>query len=280
MKHMILLSAFVIALAALAGAPAQAQMSGWDIEGDVDGDGTVGPTDVQHVVNSALGLDERGPASVAQMRRQYVVASPRASLALKPGVTPDTAAECDTIGAVFNFPRRGGRMLVGLNAHVLFRFDRNTEGVWYEGASGLLGTALRVEYLQFDPDNPVDPTDSELEWTFIGRDGAEGLRTGPGIGTAAIGVPFIFPEVGDYLVRATVLTYAVPENEIPDDVAYCGAAGKRNRVLVHVKVIDGEPTQAQLEWAEEGHVGPVAEEFGLLWRHVLDEAVEPPAEEE
>jgi len=259
---------------------AQSAMSPWDIEGDVDGDGEVGPTDVQHVVNQALGLSDEGLAAVNRYRRQFIVASPRASLALKPGVSPDAVEACETIGAVYNFPRSNARMLIRTNTAVRFRFDKNTEGVWYEGACGLLRTVLRVAYIAIPEEGLADVEAEGLTWIPIGEDKAEGRGCGPALGTAAIVVPYTFTQSGDYLVRACVATYAVPENELATDVAFCGAARRVDNVYIHVRVIDATPNEEQLQWYNDGLAGPIQNEFGELWRHGTDDSVDVPDTEE
>jgi hypothetical protein len=276
MKASVKFSLIALALCALVALPVQAQgsMSPWDIEGDVDGDGVVGPTDVQHVVNQALGLSDEGPAAVNRNRRQFIVASPRASLALKPGGSADAAAACDTIGAAFNFPRQNCRMLVRTNTAVRFRFDKNTEGVWYEDACGLLSTALTVEYVAIPEEGIADPTDETLVWSLIGEDQAGNEGCGPAIGTAAIAVPYIVTQVGEYLVRATVVTRAVPQSELADGAEACGTDTDTSLVYIHVRVIDGVPTAEQLQWYSDGLAGPIQNEFGQLWRHGMDDSEE------
>ncbi len=271
-------SLIALALCALVALPVYAQgtIGAWDIEGDVDGDGQVGPTDVQHVVNQALGLEDEGPSAVLRHRRQFIVASPRASLALKPGVTPDTAQACDTIGAVFNFPRRNGRMLVKTDTVIRFRYDRNVEGVWYQGACGLLRSVLRVAYIPIPPEGVADVNAEDLTWIPIGADKAEGRGCGPALGTAAIVVPYAFAEPGDYLVRANIATFAVPDNELAADVEFCGAAARRNNVYIHVRVIDALPTEEDLRWYAEEIPGPIHREYGELWGHETDDSVEVP----
>jgi hypothetical protein len=272
-------SLIALALCAVMAMPCQAQgeMSPWDVEnGDLDGDGFVGPTDVQQVVNQALGMADEGPQAVNRNRRQFIVASPRASLALRPGVSPDQAEPCDTIGAVFNFPRRHGRMLVRTSTAVRFRYDKNVEGVWYDGACGLLRTRLVLDYTPIPADG-VDISDlSNVEWAPIGEDKAEGRGCGPAIGTASIVVPYTFAHAGDFLVRARMATYAVPEHELAADVAFCGAAAKRNVVYIHVRVIGATPTEEQLRWYEQELAGPIHHEYGDLWQHGVDDTVKVP----
>ena len=55
----------VLAVCALCSAPALAQddegLDLWDLEGDVDEDGVVSATDIQHVINRALDLPTSDP---------------------------------------------------------------------------------------------------------------------------------------------------------------------------------------------------------------------------
>lgn len=271
---------FAAALVALLALPvyAQGMMTPWDMDGDVDGDGMVGPTDVQQVVNQALGLSDEGPAAVNRLRRQFVVASPRASLALKPGITAEEAGACDTIGAAYNFPRQNARMLVKTGTTIYFRYDRNVEGVWYEGACGLLRTGLKLAWAPL-PEVTIQVFPPEVDWQEAGEDQAEGRTCGPKVGTAAIYVAHAFAEAGDYVVRANATTVAVPEGELSTDVARCGAAYKSDNVYIHVRVIDDLPTPEELQWFEGGMVDPIFAEFGSLMRHNIDETLVVPEEE-
>jgi hypothetical protein len=284
--------------------PTQAQdLSLWDLETDVDGDGMVGPTDIQHVVNSALGLNDQGENAINLPLRKYIVASPRAALALHPLLdATDEPVRCPAVGAVSNFPRRDSRMLVRQGTVIVFRYDRNVEGVWYDGACGLLRSNLEVEMRELRPPqgegmgeggDPAsgDPTqrvngvevdgagDEEVIWTPIGHDGAEARTCGPAIGTAQIAVRHHFQEPGDYLVRAHITTAAIPANAsdvLEDSANFCGAVRRHDRVLVHVRVVAHDPTNADHSWHEEHRAETVPDRYGNPMRHELDPTVELP----
>ncbi len=261
----------------------------WDINVDVDRDGIVGPTDIQQVINGALGIRDSGPDALQLPVRQYVVASPRAALArVRPrDVTDD---KCATQGAVFNFARPRGRILARQGTMVIFRYDRNTEGVWYDGACGLMRSELNVEmrrasFPHEEQDRPDDPTgekqlngdgpDEEPVWIPLGHDGAEGRGCGPAVATANIGVRHLFEEPGDYLVRATIRTAAIPEQHTTDQVrdasdAACGVAHRMNRVFVAVRIVSPDDVTTDFQWQELGQADEVHHVFGDSLRHELD----------
>lgn len=237
----------------------------FEINGDVDNDGMVGPTDIQHVINGALGLEEQGPEAVNRELRQYIVASPRVSLAPRPGAEGAPEAECSVVGAATNFERPNGRLLVRAGRGIVFRFDRNVEGVWHDNACGLLRTALSVEIRPIQPDADPEVEPENVEWRLIGRDDAGALRCGPAIGVANIGVRHLFVEPGDYVVRCTVVSRAIPENEIvPEGETpnFCGAARDLDVVLIHVRVVDREVNPDDINWEVDGNSATVGTRFG------------------
>ena len=272
--HLLFSMTLVLALGLTLAPAAWAQDNPFDINADVDNDGVVGPTDIQQVINDALGLNDRGPDAVDRPLRHYIVASPRASLALRPGVSPDSTEPCNTVGAATNFARRNGRLLVRRGTGIAFRYDRNVEGVWHKGASGLLRSELIVEMVRLpEPVSGVDPSTApellaadDVDWTFVGRDGAEGRTTGPAIGTANIVVRNIFTEPGDFVVRCTIRTFAVPEGEIVIDAGtpdFCGAVRAVSHVFTHVRVIGRHANADDLQWQTDNDPSSVGHEFGM-----------------
>jgi len=219
----------------------------WGLDTDVDRDGLVNVQDVQHVINGALGLNEEGEQALRLRARQYVVASPHASLVSVPDPNGDGTVECPVVGAVENFPRGNARLLAKVGMRLILRFDRNTEAVWYKDACGLIATHLAVD---------VRPANDETaEWQPVGRDGARALRCGPSIGRADILVPAALDTAGDYVFRARIVTAAIPESELPEETAatlpepVCGMT-VTDTVFVAVKVLDGEPSQDDLDWQD------------------------------
>lgn len=260
----------------------------WEINADIDNDGVVGPTDIQHVINDALGLNDRGADAVDLPLRQYVVASPRASLSLLPGGAANGTEGCDTVGAASNFPRRNGRLLVRNNTGIVFRYDRNVEGVWHDDACGLLRSELIVHIQRLpEPtegeDNTTDVTakmvDEESAWRPLGRDGAAGRGCGPAVGTANIGVRHLFDVPGDYLVRSTIRTFAIPEREIVEAgeaASFCGAARDVDVVLTHVRVVPRRATDADLNWQTDDDANTVGARFGTRLEKEPESTVELP----
>ena len=218
---------------------------------DLDYDGMVAITDVQQVINMALGRQLGATEQVNQPVRHFFVASPRLALSLAPEAA-DGSTCCPLIGAAFNFAREDSQILVRAGKRVAFRLDRNLEGVWYPGACGLLGTRLVVDM------RPLAAEDGE--WVELGRSGAAAVRCGPSVGRANIFVPYQFADVGEYLVRARILSIAEPvpdpaeppaafdEIDPEDPAAPCGRAVAFNEVFVVVRVIETDPTEADLEW--------------------------------
>lgn len=160
----------------------------------------------------------------------YVVASPRAALCnipapptndeVEPGATDDVVVEpmFRTIGAAHNFAKKNGTVLLRFGSVLKVHLSEHAEGVWYEDASGWLGTLLILDVAKLDTDvDPatVDPealeADDRLEWRTIGRDGAAAHRVGPSLGHAKhLGVAFRPPRPGMYALRARIYTYALP----------------------------------------------------------------------
>jgi hypothetical protein len=246
----------------------------YGIVGDVDGDGIVGPTDVQHVINGALGLRDRGPDAVRHLVRQYIVASPRAALAPVPQLQTgdnEVADRCTVAGAAYNFPRDDGRMLVRTGSVVVFRFDRNAEAVIYPGACGLIRSQLLLELRELDATTETDAPEVEPEWMPIGRDAIEGRRCGPIFGTGHVAVRHLFERPGSYLVRATVSTYAVPEQDSDDpEAALCGAARSVDEVLIGVRVGGPDADPGDLDWEDDGRAHEVHELFGDILERRMD----------
>ena len=239
-------SVLFLALCVIPAAPALSQGNEWGIDPDIDGDGSVTILDVQQVVNSTLGVNEAGRDATLLPIRQYVVAAPRASLVMlppppevEPAVGTETP-ECLTVGAACNFPRRHGRLLVRPNTVVVFRLAKDAEGVWYQGACGLLGTQLILSMLDpsIDPSTVTETGEvPEDAWIELGRDAAAGLRCGPRVGHAVVGVRHLFQEPGDYLLKAAVWTGAIPGNSI--DLADPGLVLPPCSALVHDVILIG-----------------------------------------
>lgn len=269
MKHKVTWTArlaLLIALAMTVGV--YAQDDPFAINGDVDNDGIVGPTDIQHVINESLGLNDQGPDAINRDLRQYIVASPRASLAPRPGTTGDDTERCSVIGAATNFQRENGRLLVRKGTGIAFRYDRNVEGVWHENACGLLRSELVVEIRRI-PEDPA-PADrlngaEEVVWAPVGRDGAAARACGPLVATANIGVRYRFEEVGDFVVRCTIRTVAIPESEIVAEgeaADFCGAARDVDMVLTRVRVVDRDANTDDIDWESDDSSPTVGNRFG------------------
>jgi hypothetical protein len=290
------LAVTLIACVALTLTASAQDLDLWDINVDVDRDGTVGPTDIQQVINAALGIRDSGPDALQLPVRQYVVASPRAALAPVRRLQDEVGDTCPTQGAVFNFARPRGRILARQGTMIIFRYDRNTEGVWYNGACGLLRSELNVEMRpasfpreeQGQPDDPTSETtekqldgntgdlpDEEPVWIQLGHDGVERSGCGPAVGTANIGVRHLFEQPGDYLVRATIRTAAIPRlltldpAESASDAA-CGVAHRSDQVFVAVRIVNPDDINTDFRWQELGQADEVHHVFGDTLRHELD----------
>ena len=259
----------------------------FELNADVDNDGVVGPTDIQHVINDALGLNDRGPDAVNLALRHYIVASPRASLALIPGTALDSTEPGTTIGAATNFPRRNGRLLVRKGKGIAFRYDRNVEGVWHRNACGLLRSALTVHIQPIalpvgdvDPSvTPEPPVLDENAWVLVGRDGAEGRACGPAIGIANVAVRHLFDEAGDFVVRCTIRTFAVPNSEIVaegETPNFIGAARDVSYVFTHVRVVERQANEGDLGWQTDDDPASVGNEFGTLLENEPEDTVALP----
>lgn len=274
-------SSLALLLALVVAPLAVAQDDPFEINGDVDNDGMVGPTDIQHVINDALGLNERGPDAVNRPLRQYIVASPRASLALRPGASGEPNEPCDVVGAATNFQRRHGRLLVRKNTGILFRFDRNVEGVWHDDACGLLRSQLIVQIRPVPTDSSINEElgNQETGWETIGRDGAFARTCGPAVATANIGVRHRFEQAGDFLVRSIIRTWAIPESEVVaegEPAEFCGAARDVDIVLTRIRVVDRDATPDDIGWQTNDESPAIGREFGDRMENGEGDAVELP----
>jgi len=250
--------------AATAGAQQNQEGNLWGVDADVDRDGQVSATDVQHVINRALGVDETDPTVPIQVR-QYVVASPRAALTvLRPCAEAADCYCCETVGGAYNFPRQDGRIIVRRGTVVVFRLDRNIEGVWYPRACGWLGTQIVLEMQTIT-------SDGEVEWVVLGRDAAAAERCGPMAGRANVGVRHAFQRPGRYLMRAKVWTFALPTCGPTDDAldapdTNCpGAVRAYDEIYVLVRVPEGPITPEDIEWQEIPE--PIMREYGEPMPH-------------
>lgn len=234
-KHLLFAMALVLATFVPGAALAQDDSTNpFDLDGDVDQDGAVGVTDVQHVINRALGLPSEDPNAAVRPIRKYVLASPRASLIPIGEPAQDAGVPCESLGEAANFPRRQGSIVVRQGHEVLFELDRNIEGVWYPGACGAISTQIILEGAEIVGGEPT-------EFVPVGRNGAAARRCGPHVATARVGVPYRFNEAGEYVLRARIVTHAVPAGELPEPPAP-----------------EGEPTPPEGEPAapEGEHMGP------------------------
>jgi hypothetical protein len=197
------------------------------------------------------------PVPVPQPRKIYYnVASPRVALANQPPLMTPTAdaleAEfapvpyCRTIGAACNFARGDGRLLVRKGTHIFVKLAGDIEGVWYEKACGYLGAVIALD-IQRPGSN---------EWVTLGQDSRVGKRCGPAVGTARnIGVVFEANRPGEYLLRARIISFALPLGptlEEPDnlrDLLPCGDVAS-DEVFIKVRVIERMVIE-DLRWARE-----------------------------
>lgn len=280
MKYCLHGATALVLLAGASGAFAQGDDQ-WAINGDVDNDGIVGPTDIQHVINDALGLNEQGEDALRLPLRHYIVASPRVSLALRPGANPEAPEPCDVAGAATNFQRENGRLVVRKDTAIAFRFDRNLEGVWHDRACGTLRTSLTVEIRRVEnPEAEEGAAEGkgegeEPEWHLVGRDIAAGNACGPAIGTADIAVRRRFEEVGHYMVRCTIRSAALPASDTPDERNECGVARDVDTVMVLVRVVDHEEVNDDIEWQTENDPATVGSRFGNPMDDESEEGEEP-----
>jgi hypothetical protein len=267
----------------------------WGVNPDVDQDGQVSATDIQRVINGALGVDlteeNVDPEDAVHLPiRRYVVAEPRVALTVPrinrllmntdvepdPSVVeiPETDLCCKIIGSAYNFPRHDGKMVVRRGTVVYFLLGKNTQGVWYEHACGQLSAQLRLDML--------DPNSEEERWIPIGRDGAAARRCGPLWGTAKIGVRHRFEEPGLYLMRASVWSHAIPAHPVDAETVEvmprC-ADRAHDEIFVLVRVASGEPRPDQID---EQHIPESIREFfglhmseALLDLEELDQDVDP-----
>ncbi|MBX3179704.1 MAG: hypothetical protein KF886_20310 [Candidatus Hydrogenedentes bacterium] len=254
----------LVLLLALCMAPLAMAQDGdpFEIIGDVDNDGIIGPTDIQHVINGALGLNDEGPEAINRPLRQYIVASPRASLAPRPG---PSGGECDVVGAATNFHRENGRLLVRAGTGIAFRFDRNVEGVWHGDACGLIRSELVLHIRRLEPGTAPGAAVPENSWEPLGRDGAAHRLCGPAVATANIGVRRLFETPGDFVVRSTIRTFAIPESEVVEEgerPRFCGAARDVDVVFTHVRVVDQDATEDQFRWQVDNDSPTIGRRFG------------------
>ena len=270
-RKKLMLGAIVMVVCLLFVGTAHAQdgpnLNLWGIDADVDRDGLVSATDVQHVINRALGVDEADPAAPIPVR-QYVVASPRAALTLLPPCAEAAEVDCcQSAGAAYNFPRQDGRIVVRQGTVVVFRLGRNIEGVWYPRACGWLGTQLVLEMQTIT-------TAGDTEWILIGKDAAAAERCGPVAGRANVGVRHAFNRPGRYLMRAKVWTFALPTCDLTDDanapdIDCPGAVKAYDEVYVLVRVPEHPITPEDIEWQEIPE--PVMRQYGEPLPHqVID----------
>jgi hypothetical protein len=172
---------------------------------------------------------------------RHVVAGPRAALAPCPPAVAEDPANicCPMTGAAWNFARDDAAITMKLGTTLRVKLSDQIEGVWYERTCGWLGTVLVLEM--------KDPAGtSETPWIPLGRDGAADRRCGPSIGRARdVGVSFRPEQIGNYLLRARIFTYALPARpEAPEaDVAtelqaipLC-AASASDEVFINLRVL-------------------------------------------
>jgi len=261
-KRVLTMAGLVMALSVAATATAQ-DIDLWGPDVDMDRDGIVGVTDVQQVINTALGVNASEIEEANRPVRRYTVASPRASLAPLPPCP--AGVDClRVIGAVYNFPQDDGRLVVRAGSVIAFGLDRTLEGVWYEDACGFLGTQLALEIRE---DGAADST-----WVEIGRDGAAADRCGPCVGKARVEVRHQFRGVGEYLVRARIWTCAIPGPDDPTEptdpsVRPAGSADAYDEVYVLVRVIPRQVQRDDVEW--EVIPDPVMRQHGQAMPHEL-----------
>lgn len=166
----------------------------------------------------------REPAPVIN----YVVASPRACLMGVPLEEPVDEYP-PMMGVAENFPRTGGTIEVPVGTRVIFSLSPDTEGLWFEGASGTIEVLLTLQW--FRASNPLECVECLAEglddgrlpatiqgqagspeevapcsWITLGTDGSRDIRTGPSIGYTKVGIPVVFEEPGTYCVRGIVTT--------------------------------------------------------------------------
>ena len=174
-----------------------------------------------------------------------VVASPRATLVPVPyPVDPHEENEpCSAVGAAWNFAAHDMAIKMQLGSVLRTRLSNRIEGVWYPRACGKLGTLLVLEM--------KDPLGGYADWIELGRDGAADQRCGPSMGTARIRVRFRPRHPGNYVLRATVLTYAIADPASVD----ARDAVVRDQVYIHLNVID-QPVAEPLPYQEPASLMP------------------------
>lgn len=188
------------------------------------------------------------------------IASPRVSVATHPNLVQPTvdAVEanrcCRQIGAAFNFARRDARMVIRQGTTVDFSIPR-AEGVVYEKSCGWLALYVRL-----------DVQDANGHWRFLDNYFRHVRVSGPHIAHAEdIAIPYRPREPGQYLVRATIVTYAIP---VAPDLALDRSKMRcadiaRDTVLTSIRVV-GRPTPADLEWEAAEPVELIDDRVGEL----------------
>ena len=200
------------------------------------------------------------------MIREVRVASPRAALVMAVcDNTPQKPTEISAVqpvphqvGAAENFASKPIALVVPKGQVIYFRDSRDIEGVWYRRTHGWLASAF---FLQIK-----DPTGTEDTWIPIGHDGAYAIRKGPSVGRANIGVRHRFERPGQFVLRAIVVTVAVPvdPNNADPNQKCPYTAFDYDEVLIRVQVV--EEVTPELEGLEVlpavGTVVPLEPLFG------------------
>ncbi len=175
-----------------------------------------------------------------------VVASPRT--AMVPVPFPDTAdiqnTPCDAVGAAWNFARKSMAVRMKLGGVLRTRLSDNMEGIWYPRACGKLGTLLVLEM--------KDTSSGGDDWIELGRDGIADHRCGPSMGRARVRVLYRPERLGEYHLRASIISYAIPSRSDAVDVP--DLASVRDVVVrdqVHIRLrVTGQPVAEPLPYEE------------------------------
>ncbi len=190
--------------------------------------------------------------------RRYNLAAPRAALVTPQVITPYAIPL--RIGAAENFPRGFGSLKIRPGTKINFALSKEIEGVWYERSYGVLGTLLELQWCRYckvtcdcvdqvkdipeanavDADSTTAATMRPAHWVTIGKDGARGLRHGPSIGHADVGVPVRFWRPGVYWLRGIITTTADPRYLATEvntgDTVTRPYLGDKDRDVVYVRV--------------------------------------------
>ena len=174
-----------------------------------------------------------------------VVASPRVAVAPHPNNHPVTSLDewqrcCRTIGAAYNFPRPPRRMLVKPGTHVFVQLGNDIEGVWYDGACGWLGAFINLDVFN----------DTTQRWEPVGTNYRTAKACGPNWGTAAnMGVRFPVGDSGTYLLRARVISFALPlRRDLSfDRYLYACRDVEVDYIFTQVRVVE-DPTDDDIDW--------------------------------